>query len=83
MQDLIKSLMEVTGSARAKTQLFFTHEKYELSLSKTEPSMNILFIVHLPVKNQKHRRFLLFQVRPHSAPWFSCEILGTFQFPLA
>lgn len=39
MQDLIKSLMEVTNTASAETQLFFIHEKHELSLSsQTETS---------------------------------------------
>lgn len=40
MQDLIKSLMEVTNTASAQTQLFFIHEKRELSLrSQTEISL--------------------------------------------
>lgn len=40
MQDLIKSLMEVTKRASAETQLFFIHEKHELSLrSQTEISI--------------------------------------------
>jgi len=54
MQDLIKSLMEVTGTASAETELFFIHEKHELSLrSKTEVSVIRIGFVCLPRQKSK------------------------------
>lgn len=54
MQDLIKSLMEVTRTASAETHLFFTHEKHELSLrSKIEISIIHGGFVCLPMQKSK------------------------------
>lgn len=54
MQDLIKSLVEVTRTASAETQLFFIHGKHELSLrSKTEMSIIHGGFVCLPMQKSK------------------------------
>lgn len=82
MQDLIKSLMEVTNAASAETQLFFIHEQHVLSLrSQTEISImhggcggvGVCVSLSAYVKIQNTGRFLLLRVRLHNAPWFSSE----------
>lgn len=54
MQDLIKSLVEVIATATAETQLFFIHEKHELSIrSKTEISIIHAGFVCLPMQKSQ------------------------------